>query len=169
MKKQIAMTVGGILVALSIGLVGCTTPRQNPQNVLNLSEPAYSGNSNTLHNYWPSYATAHKLRTVHFAWNSAVINPVWNNELDNLATGLKAHPRAVVTLVGFTDSTGGPGYNQKLGMKRAMNVARYLCAQGVPMSQIRVMSAGQRHPIANNADAVGQHQNRRVDVIVSAR
>lgn len=165
MKKQIAMTVGGIVMALSLGLVGCTTPKQNPQNALGLSEPGYTtGNPN-----WYPTSTPLKLRTIHFAWNSAIINPVWDRELDNLATGLKTHPRAVATLIGFTDSTGSPGYNYRLGMQRAMAVAHYLTAEGVSMSQIRVMTAGQRHPIAGNSDAVGQHMNRRVDIIVEAK
>lgn len=90
-------------------------------------------------------------------------------ELNALATGLKSHPRGMVTIIGFTDSTGSPRGNRDLAHERAMAVANYLKAQGVSPTQIHAISAGQRHPIANNADAVGQYMNRRVDLIVSAR
>lgn len=162
MNKYLTTVLGSAVIALSLGMVACTTPNQAPVG--------FNGSTAAADAYWwYSSDKPHQLPAIHFEWNSAVISPTWTNELNDLAAGLKAHPSAVVTLVGFTDSTGDVKYNQRLGYKRGQAIAHYLIAQGVAPTQIRITTAGDRFPVANNVDSVGQYMNRRVDIFVSPR
>ena len=53
--------------------------------------------------------------SVHFAFNSAKLQPEFHTVLDNLAQKVKQDPNAVIVLEGRTDSTGDADYNIKLG------------------------------------------------------
>ncbi len=82
--------------------------------------------------------------------------------LDEVARGLKEHPRLKVEIQGHTDSTGTPAYNLGLSDRRANAVRDYLISQGVPGGQLTARGYGQTQPIASNATAAGRASNRRV-------
>ena len=54
-----------------------------------------------------------------------------NEQLDNIATILRAYPQANVTIAGHTDSVGGEAANVALSRARANTVAAKLTADGV--------------------------------------
>jgi len=161
MNKTFKTLVGVGAVALTVGLVGCTTPKQNPQNVANLSQSEYTTGKIS----WYKEHT-YKLPSIHFAYNSAVIDSSWNQELNTLATGLKSHPHGMALLVGYTDSNGSASYNKQLSVQRSKAVKAYLVQQGVNPKQVRIAGAGEKNPIEANGSTVGEHFNRRVDIYV---
>jgi OmpA-OmpF porin, OOP family len=71
-----------------------------------------------------------------------------------------------VQIVGHTDSTGSPDYNQKLSEQRAATVKDFLVKNGVDPSKITILGMGERNPIADNATKEGRAKNRRVDIMV---
>jgi len=71
-----------------------------------------------------------------------------------------------VQIVGHTDSTGSPDYNQKLSEQRAATVKDFLVKNGVDPSKITIFGMGERNPIADNATKEGRAKNRRVDVMI---
>ena len=103
-----------------------------------------------------------------FAFDSDVLLDSDKVVLDNLAARLKAEaPDAKMALAGFTDSVGTDAYNQKLSEKRAVAVANYLVAAGVPQASIvAVAGEGESNPVADNATAEGRAKNRRVEIAI---
>ncbi|MFZ3183741.1 MAG: OmpA family protein [Pseudomonas sp.] len=105
---------------------------------------------------------------LHFAFNSADLTAADKSVLDTVASKLsKDAPNAKLSLVGFTDSVGSDAYNLKLSERRAMSVANYLVAAGVPQANIvAVGGMGEADPVADNASADGRAMNRRVVIAV---
>ena len=104
-------------------------------------------------------------RTIHFAFNSAVIRGRGIQIVAAHAKYLADHPSARVRLEGNTDDRGSPEYNIGLGMRRAESVRQAMLLQGVSPSQITVVSYGEERPVdpANNPTAWAK--NRRVDIV----
>jgi OOP family OmpA-OmpF porin len=99
--------------------------------------------------------------SVHFAFNSAKLQPEFHTVLDNLAQKVKQDPNAVIVLEGRTDSTGDADYNIKLGQQRMDAVLRYLVVQSdIPIQRIYQMSLGKEKPVADNKTKEGREQNR---------
>ncbi|RRZ91681.1 type VI secretion system protein TssL, long form [Erwinia sp. 198] len=76
-----------------------------------------------------------------------------------------------VVIVGHTDATpirtkAFPN-NQVLSEKRAMDVARYLLAEGIAPDKIRIQGVGESQPVSSNNNAQGRAQNRRVEFFVT--
>ena len=67
---------------------------------------------------------------------------------------------------GYTDSVGSTAFNQKLSEQRAAAVRSYLVGKGVDASRIQSQGRGEKEPVATNATAQGQAQNRRVEIEV---
>jgi len=102
-----------------------------------------------------------------FDVNSATINPGFYRTLDDLSTSLNRHPSSYVDVIGHTDSTGSPGYNQTLSERRANSVANYFRSRGVAPQRIAAYGMGQTQPIATNSTAFGRQQNRRVELRIT--
>jgi outer membrane protein OmpA-like peptidoglycan-associated protein len=88
--------------------------------------------------------------------------------LEVLAESIKRDPHAMtVNVVGHTDDTGVPDYNDRLALARANTVSAYLAARGLAMDRIKTSGQGAAQPIAGNATQSGRQLNRRVDVFIS--
>ncbi len=87
--------------------------------------------------------------------------------IDKLAAFLTEYPTRNVLIEGFTDSTGGVEYNQRLSERRAEAVRNLLVARGIDPSRIMTRGYGVEFPVASNATAEGRQLNRRVEVIIS--
>jgi outer membrane protein OmpA-like peptidoglycan-associated protein len=89
-------------------------------------------------------------------------------KLDELMAKVKADPKgAYFEIEGYTDSTGSPETNKKLGLARADAVREYLYEQHqVPLHRMNVISYGEDNPVAKNTTRDGRAQNRRVVVKV---
>ena len=99
-----------------------------------------------------------------FASNSADISSGFYPTLNSLVLVFKEFDKNGVNIVGHTDSTGSLELNQSLSNRRAMSVANYLTANGVPGQRISSYGAGPSQPIASNANESGRAQNRRVEI-----
>ena len=86
-----------------------------------------------------------------------------------LAQILAAYPNAVVKLVGYADARGTGAANEKLGADRAAAVARSLAGAGIATSRITTASGGDNNPVASNATANGQFENRRTELVVTTK
>ena len=88
--------------------------------------------------------------------------------LEVISEALKNSPQAnAVHVVGHSDDSGTPDYNQRLGEARARNVSAYLMSRGISGDQIKMVSYGSERPIASNSTPIGRQLNRRVDVYIS--
>lgn len=83
---------------------------------------------------------------------------------DQQAAAKEATERRLL-VVGHSDASGNPEYNQKLSERRAKTVGKVLVAAGIPASSIYYQGAGSSRPIADNSDPLVRGQNRRVEIV----
>lgn len=87
--------------------------------------------------------------------------------LAKIATIIQLYPSIKVQVEGYTDSTGAPATNQRLSENRATAVRDFLAQNGVPADNLTAQGYGATNFVADNGNAQGRAQNRRVDLIVS--
>jgi len=105
---------------------------------------------------------------IEFDLDKAIIRPVYNQKLEEIAMFLIHHENVSAVIEGHTDSLGTAEYNQKLSLKRAQSVMDYLTKKcNVDPSVITARGYGESRPIADNATSKGRQKNRRVQVIIS--
>jgi len=102
-----------------------------------------------------------------FPADSSKLSDEANARLTEFATKLKTDNRNVyLEIQGYTDATGSPQGNYRLGQERAEAVRRYLNQQGVALNRMSTISYGQENPVASNKKRAGRAENRRVVVVV---
>lgn len=85
--------------------------------------------------------------------------------LDVVLDYMKADPTVNhIELNGHSDNSGNRLTNRDLSRRRAMAVADYFKAHGVPEAQITVRFHGERYPLAKNNSAANRARNRRVNI-----
>src|SRR3546814_14771797 len=87
---------------------------------------------------------------------------------DLTATAAEGVDNALLLVVGYTDSTGTPEFNQELSEKRAGRVVNYLqqACGWKPYRMLTPTGMSEADPLANNDTNQGKAQNRRVSVNV---
>lgn len=86
--------------------------------------------------------------------------------LDELASHLKSGFRELI-VEGHTDSVGAESYNQKLSLRRAEAIRRYLISNyQIDGRRIRAVGFGETKPIADNGNYQGRQANRRVEFVI---
>ena len=112
-----------------------------------------------------------------FATSSATLASKSKADLNDFATLLKNDADLAVDVQGYTDNQGWKNStaeqsaqkNKALSLDRAAAVSSYLQSLSVPTSQIKSVDGfGEQNPVASNATAAGQAQNRRVEVYMYA-
>jgi peptidoglycan-associated lipoprotein len=105
--------------------------------------------------------------SAHFALSSSTLSSDETARLDDLVNRLKTDNKNVyLEIQGYTDSTGSPDANLRLGSDRAEAVRRYLSEQGVALNRMSTISYGEDKPAVPNNTRAGRAQNRRVVVVV---
>lgn len=107
--------------------------------------------------------TATDEAVVTFATNKFTLKADDKAVLDKLAAKALASKGYMITIAGYTDSTGREAYNDQLSDRRADAVFRYLVSVGnVPIRRIMVIyPGGETGPVASNDTKEGRAQNRR--------
>lgn len=106
---------------------------------------------------------------LNFATSSAELPADAQATVSALGQILQAYPSAVVRVEGYADARGSEGANAQLGAQRAEAVAKALIGQGLPASRVTAASGGESNPVDTNATAQGQAENRRTDLVVTAK
>jgi outer membrane protein OmpA-like peptidoglycan-associated protein len=104
------------------------------------------------------------LRGVNFQLGKAVLLPISQDILQEVARSLVANPQVRVEVAGHTDSTGSRAVNERLSLARAESVKAYLIENGVAAGQLEVQGYASTQPVASNKTASGRAQNRRVEL-----
>ena len=104
-------------------------------------------------------------RNLNFTTGSAELGN--GEEVDNLASILRAYPEVNVTINGYTDNSGDATANQALSEARAASVMGRLVAQGIDINRIKSVGHGDDNPIADNGTAEGRTTNRRIEITIN--
>ena len=90
-------------------------------------------------------------------------------EVDEVATVLKQYGNARIRVAGYADARGSEPANVQLGQARADAVKAALVAKGIDAGRIDTTTGGESDPVATNATAPGQFENRRTELVVLSR
>jgi outer membrane protein OmpA-like peptidoglycan-associated protein len=97
---------------------------------------------------------------IHFAFNSAEIQPAGYPALDGWVKLMKENPDMTAEIQGHTDAVGSNEYNQSLSERRAASVVNYLVSKGVDASRLTPIGYGESRLVEQTS---GQSEaNRRV-------
>ena len=104
--------------------------------------------------------------TVLFATNSTALTPKGKADLNALAKQAAGISNYMISVTGYTDSTGNAKINQQLSDHRAAVVTNYLTevANVPPFRILSPAALSQSHPADSNETAAGRAENRRVVV-----
>jgi outer membrane protein OmpA-like peptidoglycan-associated protein len=97
------------------------------------------------------------------------LTPDSADQIEQLATVLKAFPSTNVSVEGHTDNTGEPAVNKKLSEDRAASVKAALIDKGVPADQVTSVGCGAEKPVASNDTEQGRLKNRRVEITLQKK
>ena len=97
------------------------------------------------------------------------IRPADAAEVNEVAATLKQYPNARIRIAGYADARGTDAANMALGKARADSVKSALVAQGINAGRIETVSGGENDPVDTNATAGGRFENRRTELVVTAR
>jgi outer membrane protein OmpA-like peptidoglycan-associated protein len=93
--------------------------------------------------------------------------PLAKTSLDRVAIALKELDESqMIVIKGHTDSRGAEVMNRNLSQARADSVRNYLISQGVSGKRLEATGKGESEPIADNGNAEGRANNRRVEIVI---
>lgn len=116
---------------------------------------------------WISNQERHGLLArLHFGFDKHSLTPMGSKALSQLANELQSNG-SFITVDGHTDSAGDEGYNQALGLQRALTTSNALVADGVEKNRLVIRSFGESKPIASNETSEGRAKNRRAEIWTS--
>lgn len=106
--------------------------------------------------------------TVTFAFDDSTLSEEGKIAIAGVVDVIKAEKRWFVLRVdGFTDSLGSNDYNLKLGLKRAIAVAKFMVTNnGIDPLIVFVKSSGEDEAIATNETEEGRTLNRRAEIVL---
>ena len=108
-------------------------------------------------------------RVIHFDFDQYTVKPEYQAVIACHAKYLRDRPSSRQTLEGHTDERGSREYNMGLGERRGNAVSSALQAAGGSASQLTVVSYGEERPLCTESTEACWAQNRRVEIVYSAR
>ena len=83
--------------------------------------------------------------------------------LAEVAKALEDYPDIRVSIDAHTDNRGNTQSNLLLSKRRALEVTRYLVAQGIAGNRLKPNAYGEKRPVDSNETSDGRRRNRRVE------
>ncbi len=108
-------------------------------------------------------------RVVYFDFDKSSVRAEYRDIVAAHAAYVAAHSAARVTLEGHTDERGTREYNLGLGERRGNSVMGLMSAQGARGDQLVVVSYGEERPVCRVSDESCWAENRRVEIVYTAR
>ena len=88
-------------------------------------------------------------------------------ELALLGAEAANRARAVrIQVIGHTDTSGSPTYNQRLSIRRAEAVRQALIARGTPANMISIEGVGENQLMVPTGPNVREPSNRRAQILI---
>ena len=106
---------------------------------------------------------------VFFDFDKSNLKPEARTAIERWAAWLKTYPQNRVVIEGHADERGTREYNLGLGERRGNAVSGLLSAAGAMGSQLDTVSYGEERPVCRVSDDSCWSQNRRVEIVYTAR
>lgn len=112
---------------------------------------------------------ANGLQTVHFPYDSFVLDEEAKNVLGANASVMKQSTKMKIQIEGHCDQRGGIQYNIALGEKRANVTRKYMADQGIAEDRMSVISFGKEKPLDNGTTEEAYAKNRRSNFVITSQ
>lgn len=106
---------------------------------------------------------------IQFATGSADVPAGAQTTIAGVSQLLQSNPNARVRVEGYADARGDAATNRDLGARRAQAIKTALTGAGISADRIETGTGGEANPVDTNATAGGRSDNRRTDVVVTAK
>lgn len=101
---------------------------------------------------------------VFFGFDRCDITPEADKVLSEASDTAKAEGSAKVQIVGHTDTSGSPAYNQRLSECRSNAAKTNMVGKGIPEGAITTSGKGEAELMVQTGDGVKEPQNRRATI-----
>lgn len=101
---------------------------------------------------------------IFFGFDRCDITPEADKVLTDASDTAKAVGSAAVRIVGHTDTSGSPAYNQRLSECRSGAAKSNMVGKGIPENAITTSGKGEGDLMVQTADGIKEPQNRRATV-----
>ena len=108
-------------------------------------------------------------RVIYFDFDKSTVRPEYRGIVSAHAAYAAANSSARVTLESHADERGTREYNLGLAERRGNAVSGLMSAQGSRGSQLTVVSYGEERPTCRVSDDECWSQNRRVEIVYTAK
>ncbi len=108
-------------------------------------------------------------RVIYFDFDKSEVKSEYRSIVAAHASYVAAHGSARVTLEGHADERGTREYNLGLGERRSNAISGLLSAAGAMGRQLDSVSYGEERPVCRVSDENCWWQNRRVEIVYTAR
>lgn len=159
MKLRFFLSLIGLLLLAACQTAPPEKGTANPEHIAQLKQAGFVQTEEG----W-EFSASEKLL---FGTNEATLTANARQTVSRIARLLIGMDIDSLRIDGHTDSTGSPGYNDQLSLRRAQAVAEAMEAAGMPAAGIAVRGLGSRMPVVGNQSADGRAQNRRVVLVVA--
>jgi peptidoglycan-associated lipoprotein len=110
-----------------------------------------------------------EINSVHFPFDVDALQDADHATIQAHGLYLSKNSNAKVRVEGNCDERGSSEYNLGLGQRRANNTKKALITAGASASQIETVSFGEEKPRAIGHNETAWAQNRRADIVYTAR
>ncbi|UEM04300.1 OmpA family protein [Skermanella rosea] len=112
----------------------------------------------------PAAPLANAVYFVFFDFDRSAITPAAQDILNTVVSDARRTNASRLNVLGHTDTSGSPAYNQRLSERRATAVREALVQRGVPAGQITTRGLGETQPLIATGDGVREPSNRRAEI-----
>lgn len=147
-------------------------PFETPQPMPNIQPAFTSTNGGTfptsdinLDNYNQDRAALAQY-TVHFKFDSSVVQDSEQSNVSSVAQAVKADPNLRLLVEGHCDERGTEEYNRALGERRALALREALAKDGLDPMYVKTISYGKDHPVDPGHDESAWAKNRRGEFVL---
>ena len=151
------------LLVCSLLVIGCRkkTPEVPPEVVAPVVSPTSQKVPDEVVNL------ARNFTRVFFDFDSSNLSESSKSALNDNVKIMQARPDIKLEIQGHADERGTTDYNIALGQRRADSVYRYMKAQGIADSRLKVVSYGEERPLRSGGSETAWSQNRRCEFIIT--
>jgi outer membrane protein OmpA-like peptidoglycan-associated protein len=104
---------------------------------------------------------------IYFDYDKSELRGDARKILEQAVWTLKHNPAASILITGNCDIRGSEKYNEKLGHRRADTVKQFMIDNGIPESNIKIVSRGKLDAIASVTDIVGMQKDRNAQFMIA--